>query len=55
MAREQPAGRTLRSLGLPEDVEEDITWHNAFRFLGIDAPRQAEAQADTRSAIGATR
>ena len=35
MPREQPAGRTLRSLGLPEDVVEDITWRNCFRFLGV--------------------
>jgi len=38
MAREQPAGRTLRELGLPADVLEDVTWHNCFRFLGT-APR----------------
>jgi aminocarboxymuconate-semialdehyde decarboxylase len=36
MPREQPAGRTLRSLGLPEDVLEDVTWHNCFRFLGVE-------------------
>jgi aminocarboxymuconate-semialdehyde decarboxylase len=35
MPREEPAGRTLRSLDLPPDVLEDITWHNAFRWLGI--------------------
>jgi aminocarboxymuconate-semialdehyde decarboxylase len=35
MPREDPAGRTLRSLDLPADVLEDITWHNAFRWLGI--------------------
>jgi aminocarboxymuconate-semialdehyde decarboxylase len=39
MDREQPAGRTLRSLELPPDVQEDITWHNTFRFLGIDPPQ----------------
>ena len=38
MPREQPAGRTLRSLGLPDDQVEAITWHNCFRFLGT-APR----------------
>jgi aminocarboxymuconate-semialdehyde decarboxylase len=38
MPREEPAGRTLRSLDLPAAVLEDITWHNAFRFLGIDPP-----------------
>jgi aminocarboxymuconate-semialdehyde decarboxylase len=36
MPRERPAGRTLRSLDLPEDVVEDITWHNCFRFLGVE-------------------
>ncbi len=39
MDREQPAGRTLRSMGLAADVVEDITWHNCFRFLGIDEPK----------------
>jgi len=38
MPREDPAGRTLRSLGLPADVLEDITWHNAFRWLGVKPP-----------------
>jgi NAD(P)-dependent dehydrogenase (short-subunit alcohol dehydrogenase family) len=38
-ARVAPAGRTLRAMGLPDDVLEDITWHNCFRFLGIDAPK----------------
>lgn len=36
MSREDPAGRTLRSMELPEDVLEDITWNNAFRWLGMD-------------------
>jgi aminocarboxymuconate-semialdehyde decarboxylase len=39
MPREEPAGRTLRSLDLPPDVLEDITWHNAFRWLGITPAR----------------
>ncbi len=39
MDREDPAGRTLRSLGLPDDVLTDITWHNAYRWLGIEPPR----------------
>ncbi|MEV5408191.1 amidohydrolase family protein [Thermopolyspora sp. NPDC052614] len=39
MDREDPAGRTLRSLDLPEDVLTDITWHNAYRWLGIDPPK----------------
>jgi aminocarboxymuconate-semialdehyde decarboxylase len=38
MPREDPAGRTLRSMGLPPDAEQDITWNNAFRWLGISAP-----------------
>ncbi len=41
MDREQPAGRTLRSLELPADVQEDITWHNTFRFLGLEPPQLA--------------
>jgi aminocarboxymuconate-semialdehyde decarboxylase len=36
MPREQPADRTLRSLGLPETVLADITWNNCFRFLGLE-------------------
>ena len=43
MPREQPCGRTLRSLELAPDVLEDITWHNTFRFLGIEAPHQGAA------------
>lgn len=39
MPREEPAGKTLRSLGLDEDTLTGITWHNAFGFLGIDPPR----------------
>ena len=35
MPREDPAGRTLRSLDLPESELEDITWNNAFRWLGV--------------------
>jgi len=35
---EQPADKTLRSLGLPQPVHDDITWHNCFRFLGVAAP-----------------
>ena len=38
MPREQPTGKTLRSLGLPGAVLEDITWYNCFRFLGIEPP-----------------
>jgi aminocarboxymuconate-semialdehyde decarboxylase len=38
MPREEPCGRTLRSMGLPEASLDDITWHNCFRFLGISEP-----------------
>ena len=38
MPREEPAGRTLRSMGLPDSVLDDITWHNCFRFLGMSEP-----------------
>ena len=43
MPREEPAGRTLRSMDLPRPVLNQITWDNCFRFLGIDPP---PAQAD---------
>ena len=39
MPREEPCARTLRSLNLPPEVLEDITWHNTFRFLGVSAPQ----------------
>jgi aminocarboxymuconate-semialdehyde decarboxylase len=39
MLREEPAGRTLRSMDLPADVLADITWNNAFRWLGITPAR----------------
>ncbi|MEQ3549561.1 amidohydrolase family protein [Pseudonocardia nematodicida] len=38
MPREQPCGRTLRSLDLPAAELEDIIWFNAFRWLGLDPP-----------------
>ncbi|GAB2997922.1 amidohydrolase family protein [Amycolatopsis acidiphila] len=38
MPREEPAGRTLRTLGLPEEDLADILWHNTFRYLGREAP-----------------
>jgi hypothetical protein len=25
-------------MGLGDDVVEDITWHNCFRFLGVSEP-----------------
>jgi aminocarboxymuconate-semialdehyde decarboxylase len=39
MNRESPAGRTLRSMGLDDDVLNDIMWHNCFRFLGVLEPK----------------
>jgi aminocarboxymuconate-semialdehyde decarboxylase len=39
MPREDPAGRTLRSLDLPAAALDDITWNNAFRWLGIKPVR----------------
>jgi aminocarboxymuconate-semialdehyde decarboxylase len=39
MPREEPTGRTLRSLDLAPEVLEQITWHNAWSWLGIDPPR----------------
>jgi aminocarboxymuconate-semialdehyde decarboxylase len=53
MDREQPCGRTLRSLALPDEVQENITWHNTFRFLGIDPPHLA-AQGAAPSREGVT-
>ncbi len=41
MPREEPAGRTLRSLDLPSDVVDDITGNNAFRWLGLPLPSGA--------------
>jgi aminocarboxymuconate-semialdehyde decarboxylase len=40
MPREDPAGRTLRSLGLEPEVLERITWHNAWNWLGMEPPRK---------------
>jgi aminocarboxymuconate-semialdehyde decarboxylase len=39
MPREDKAGATLRSMELDPAVLADITWHNAFRYLGITPPR----------------
>jgi aminocarboxymuconate-semialdehyde decarboxylase len=47
MPREDPCGRTLRSLGLPPDLQEDITWHNTFRFLGVEAPELVGSVSST--------
>jgi aminocarboxymuconate-semialdehyde decarboxylase len=38
MPREEPCGRTLYGMGLPAEELEQITWTNAFRFLGIEPP-----------------
>jgi aminocarboxymuconate-semialdehyde decarboxylase len=47
MAREDPCARTLRSLDLPPDQLEDITWHNTFRFLDVNAPQLVREGAAT--------
>ncbi len=47
MAREEPCARTLKSLDLPPDQLEDITWHNTFRFLDVNAPQPVSAGAGT--------
>jgi aminocarboxymuconate-semialdehyde decarboxylase len=47
MPREDPCGRTLRSLELPAEVLEDITWRNTFRFLGIETPALVGAASST--------
>ena len=47
MPREQPCARTLRMLDLAPDALEDITWHNAFRWLGIEAPQLVGAATST--------
>lgn len=56
MPREDPAGRTLRSMELPDSVLEDITWNNCFAFLGIGAPHLEGEAPDGRSSAeeGAT-
>jgi aminocarboxymuconate-semialdehyde decarboxylase len=36
MPREEPAGRTLRSMELSPEVLDAITWRNALRWLGMD-------------------
>jgi aminocarboxymuconate-semialdehyde decarboxylase len=36
MLREDPAAATLKSMDLPDDVLEDITSRNAFRWLGTE-------------------
>ncbi len=36
MEREEPVGRTLRSMGLAEELVEDICSRNCLRFLGLE-------------------
>lgn len=36
---EEPADKTLRSLGYSEEIHGAITWTNCFRFLGVDPPK----------------
>jgi aminocarboxymuconate-semialdehyde decarboxylase len=40
MPREDPCGKTISSMGLADAVLADITWHNCFRFLGVEPPGQ---------------
>jgi aminocarboxymuconate-semialdehyde decarboxylase len=54
MDRESPCARTLYSLDLPADVQQDITWFNTFRFLGID-PLQPVAEGAASSREGVVR
>jgi len=39
MPREDPIGKTLRSMGLSDGELNDILWHNCFRFLGVEPPK----------------
>jgi aminocarboxymuconate-semialdehyde decarboxylase len=39
MPREDPIGKTLRSMGLSDGELSDILWHNCFRFLGVEPPK----------------
>ena len=43
MAREEPVGKTLSSMGLAPEVAAAITWDNCFRFLGVEAPALSRA------------
>jgi len=47
MAREQPCAKTLLTLDLPADQLDDITWHNTFRFLDVNAPQLLREGAAT--------
>lgn len=37
MLREEPAAKTLRSMDLPDQEWQDISWRNALRWLGREA------------------
>jgi aminocarboxymuconate-semialdehyde decarboxylase len=43
MQREDPVGRTVRTLELPAEQLDAITWTNSFTWLGIPAPVPASA------------
>jgi aminocarboxymuconate-semialdehyde decarboxylase len=51
MAREEPCGRTLRTLDLAPDQLDDITWHNTFRFLGVSAPELARSGSTANEGV----
>jgi aminocarboxymuconate-semialdehyde decarboxylase len=51
MAREEPCGRTLRTLDLAPEQLEDITWHNTFRFLGADGPEPARSASTANEGV----
>jgi aminocarboxymuconate-semialdehyde decarboxylase len=38
MEREQPVGKTLAGMGIPQETLDAITWDNCFRFLGVTPP-----------------
>jgi aminocarboxymuconate-semialdehyde decarboxylase len=39
MLREEPAARTLKNMNLPAEQLENITWNNAFNWLGVKPTR----------------
>ena len=41
MEREAPVGKTIKTLGLSDEVVEDISWRNCFRFLDVRPPSGA--------------
>ena len=38
MPLEEPVGKTLHDMDLPQDVVDAIAWDNCFRFLGLPVP-----------------